>query len=319
MNNVKKDKIVWGMIGCGDVTEVKNGPGLYLAKHSELKGVWNRTREKAISWTERHGHGIVYDSVDAMLQDPDIDIVYIATTPDTHKDFAIRVAAAGKHALVEKPVAPTYADGMAMKAAFEAAGKKCFVCFYRRCMNRYVRLQEILTSDEIGEITGLTLMRTTKAMTNMDEWRSHPEISGGDEFTETDIHALDIMEMIMGPVQRFSYARDKEGATYSLSVKFVSGKVASGIWNYNTNTATDRFTILGTKGRIDFNFFHADTPFLITGINGYREEAVLDGPNVGMNMEQTIVNELLGEGHFSGTLDHALETLKMTSAMYYDL
>lgn len=122
-----KDHIVWGMIGCGDVTEVKNGPGLYMAEHSSLKGVWNRTHAKAVSWTERHGHGIVYDTVDALLSGPEIDIVYIATTPDTHAELAIRCAEAGKHTLVEKPVAPTLEEGKRMQEAFRKAGKKCFV------------------------------------------------------------------------------------------------------------------------------------------------------------------------------------------------
>lgn len=312
-----KDQIVWGMIGCGDVTEVKNGPGLYMATHSALKGVWNRTHARAVSWTARHGQGIVYDTVDDLLADPDIDIVYIATTPDTHAELAIRCAQAGKHALVEKPVAPTLAEGKRMQEAFRLAGKKCFVCFYRRTMNRFVRLKQILDSGEIGEITGLQIIRSTKAPTAPDAWRANPDICGGDVFTETDIHALDIMEMLMGPVQQFSCMKDTASATYSLCVKFVSGKVASGMWNYKAQAETDLFTILGTAGRIELNFFGNDQPLRIWGQDGYREEVISDSRHVGLNMEQAIVDELLGHGSFSGTLDNALETLAITSGAYF--
>lgn len=312
-----KDHIVWGMIGCGDVTEVKNGPGLYLARDSVLKGVWNRTRAKAVSWTERHGHGIVYDSVQALLQDPEIDIIYIATTPDTHTDLAIRCARAGKHALVEKPVAPTLKEGMAIQQAFAQAGKKCFVCFYRRCMDRFTRLEEIIRGGEIGEVTGLQILRSTHAPSDPHEWRADPGISGGDVFTETDIHALDIMQMLMGPIRDFTCVKDDSAVTYSLCVQFASGRVASGLWNYHAAIECDRFTILGTAGRIDFPFFRNDQPLHITGLQGERDELITDSRHVGLNMEQAIVDELLSRGHFSGTLENALQTLAITSAAYH--
>lgn len=311
-----KDRIVWGMIGCGDVTEVKNGPGLYMAEDSFLKGIWNRTKEKAVKWTEKHGHGMVYENLEDLLSDPEIDIVYIATTPDTHADFAVRCAKAGKHALVEKPVALTLEEGMKIKEAFRKADRKCFVCFYRRNMNRYLRLKEILAGGEIGEIAGLQIIRTTGPISDPTAWRANPAISGGDEFTETDIHALDIMQMVMGSVDTFSFVNDKERATYSLCVRFKSGKAASGMWNYKSKTETDRFTILGTEGRIEFDFFHNDRPLKVWSVNGYYEEVVTDGANVGLNMEQAIVDELLGRGSYTGTLDNALETLAITSSMY---
>ena len=90
------DRVIrWGIIGCGDVVETKNGAPMYLADHSELVGIWNRTKEKAIRWCERHGHGRAFDSLDELLNDPDIDIIYVATTPNMHKEYACAVAASG--------------------------------------------------------------------------------------------------------------------------------------------------------------------------------------------------------------------------------
>jgi predicted dehydrogenase len=103
-------KIRWGMIGCGDVTERKNGPGLYKCRDSELFGVTNRTISRAHDWVKRHGHGTVFSGVAELLACPDIDIVYAAATPDIHKELALRVAAAGKHCYLEKPIAPDYRD-----------------------------------------------------------------------------------------------------------------------------------------------------------------------------------------------------------------
>ena len=101
-------QIGWGMIGCGDVTEQKNGPGLYLANRSRLVGVANRTRARAEDWVRRHGAGRVYESAEALLAEPAVDIVYVATTPDCHKKYAIACAEAWKHCYLEKPKALSY-------------------------------------------------------------------------------------------------------------------------------------------------------------------------------------------------------------------
>ena len=123
----QKEVIRWGVIGCGDVVETKNGPGLYLADGSELVGIWNRTKQKAVDWCERHGHGRAFDSLNELLNCPDIDIVYVATTPNCHKEHAIAVAEAGKDCYLEKPIALSWDEAQEIKSAFERAGKRCFV------------------------------------------------------------------------------------------------------------------------------------------------------------------------------------------------
>ena len=224
---MEQKDIIWGMIGCGDVTEVKNGPGLYLCQHSRLKGVTNRTLSKAQDWVRRHGHGQVYDSAASLLADPEIDIIYVATTPDTHLKYALACAEAGKHCLLEKPVAATYEEGIRIRDAFQQAGKRCYVAFYRRQMKRFQTLHDLIASGRIGEVMGAQLLHCTKAVTDPEAWRANPSICGGDLFTETDIHALDILVWIMGAVQDWKAVKSEDG--YGLLVQFAGGKLASGI------------------------------------------------------------------------------------------
>ena len=307
--------IRWGMIGCGNVTEVKNGPGLYLAEHSVFKGVWNRTASKAQEWTARHGHGRVYDSAEALLRDPDIDIVYIATTPDTHCRYALLAAEHGKHALVEKPVAPTLQEGLRMQEAFRKAGKKCFVCFYRRAMGRFVRMRELVLSGEIGELSALNMLHRMPPP-DQNGWRADPAVCGGDLFTETDIHELDIMQFLLGTPSETHFTRDARHSNYSLSFRFPGGAVASGLFGVGEGGTCDRFTLIGTRGFIDCAFWNSAAPLFISGINGVREETIPPEEHVGLPMEQLIVNDLLGKGSFGGTLDAAIETLRITSLVY---
>ena len=311
--------IIWGMIGCGDVTEVKNGPGLYLAKNSILKAVTNRTIGKANDWVARHQHGIVYKDVDAILNDPEIDIVYIATTPDMHVEYAIKCAKAGKHCLIEKPLALSYEEGLKIKEAFDAAGKRAFVAFYRRSLNRFNKIAELMKDGTIGTVEAINVVRFVKAVQDFEAWRMNPKVSGGNIFSETDIHVLDYISSLMGEVEEFNVIKNifnKSNKVFdSLCMNFVfqNGVVGSGQWLYNCNTELDRIEIIGDKGIIRFDFFHNNSPICVITEAGQTEYVIEDSQFVGLNMEQEIVNELNGNGKFSGDVNAAVKTLKITA------
>lgn len=313
--------ITWGMIGCGDVTEVKNGPGLYLAENSKLKGITNRTKSKAVDWVNRHQQGIVYDSVEEMLKDEEIDIVYIAVTPDKHLEYAIQCAKAGKHCLIEKPLAVAYDEGVAIREAFKEAGKKAFVAFYRRNLNRFIKINEIVKSGKIGKVSQFHIHRYVSPMTDLGAWRAKPEISGGNVFTETDIHILDYMDELFGEVKYFQFMKNSlNGNDFdSLVVNFQYANNISGTgnWFYKAEVTRDLVDIIGEKGIVSFDFFHNDTPILLETKEGREEILVDDSIHVGLAMEQAIVNELNGIGEFHGNIDTALRTLKITDIIFH--
>jgi predicted dehydrogenase len=88
--------IRWGIIGCGDVTEVKSGPGFQRANHSSLVAVMRRNGELARDYAQRHGVPRWYDDAEALINDPEVDAVYIATPPAAHKAYTLLSAQAGK-------------------------------------------------------------------------------------------------------------------------------------------------------------------------------------------------------------------------------
>ena len=312
--------ITWGMIGCGDVTEVKNGPGLYLAEHSKLKGITNRTKSKAIDWAKRHQQGIVYDSVEDLLKDDEIDIVYIAVTPDKHMEYAILCAKAGKHCLIEKPLAMTYEEGVAIWEAFNKAGKKAYVAFYRRSLNRFLKVKELLSSGKIGRVSQFHIHRYVHPLTDTNAWRAKPEISGGNVFTETDIHILDCMDELFGEVKQFQFMKNStDGNDFDslvMNFQYENNIYGTGDWCYNAEIARDQVDIIGERGMISFDFFHNDAPIILETKKGREEIIIKDSIHVGLAMEQAIVNELNGVGKFHGNIDAALRTLKITDSIY---
>jgi 1,5-anhydro-D-fructose reductase (1,5-anhydro-D-mannitol-forming) len=99
------DSVRWGMIGCGDVAEVKSGPGFQKASGSALTAVMRRDFAKAEDFALRHGVPRVHRHAEDLIADPDVDAVYIATPPSSHCELALAVAEAGKPCLVENQMA----------------------------------------------------------------------------------------------------------------------------------------------------------------------------------------------------------------------
>src|SRR5688572_31648733 len=138
------ETIHWGMIGCGEVAEVKSGPALYKADGSSLLAVMRRDRAKAENYADRHNVSRVHTRPEALIHDPEVDAVYIATPPSSHRDLALKVAAAGKPCLVEKPMAMNHAECLQMVEAFRAAQCPLWVAYYRRALPRFLKVRELL-------------------------------------------------------------------------------------------------------------------------------------------------------------------------------
>ena len=138
--------IRWGIIGCGNVTEVKSGPGFQKANDSQLVAVMRRNGALAKDYAERHGVPKWYDDANALINDPDVDAVYIATPPSSHKEHTLAVARAGKPVYVEKPMARSYAECVEMIEVCRSAGTPLFVAYYRRALPRFLKVKALIES-----------------------------------------------------------------------------------------------------------------------------------------------------------------------------
>ena len=144
--------IRWGMIGCGSVAEVKSGPGFYKSKHSALVAVTSRQIKHAQSFAERHAVPKVYASSEELVADPDIDAVYIATPPSSHKQLALLAAKAGKHVYIEKPMAMRFEECSDIVETCQQQDVRLFVAFYRRAMPRFLQVKAWIDSAAIGKV-----------------------------------------------------------------------------------------------------------------------------------------------------------------------
>lgn len=298
----------WGILGCGDVTEVKSGPGFQKAAGSALVAVMRRDLAKAQDYARRHGVARAYDDADALIADPEVDAVYIATPPSSHATLALRVAAARKPCLVEKPMARTHAECVQMVEAFHQTGVPLWVAYYRRALPRFLELRELLTSGAIGRVTSVHATVTDRLARGEDaaNWRFDPDAAGAGLFLDLASHCVDLLDFLLGPITEVHGVAMNTGAAYAAedltTAAFrVGDRVAgTGVWNFNADAKTDLLTFTGSEGTVTSPVF-SDTDLVVTR-GGTRESIdVRNPPHVHQPLIQTIVDELQGRGRCEST------------------
>lgn len=316
----------WGIIGVGDVTEVKSGPGFRSAQGSDLVAVMRRDGAKAADYARRHGVPRWYDDADALLADPDVDAVYIATPPGAHADYTARAAAAGKPVYVEKPMARTAAECTAMIDACEAAGVPLFVAYYRRAMPRFVAVRDLVQAGTIGEPRTVSVRFQAPAPTwepGPMPWRLQPEVSGGGLFVDLGSHTLDLLDHLLGPISEATgtaVSRDERYPAEDLvaaTFRFGSHVTGVGLWDFDASSDRDEVEIVGTTGSLTFSSFGQEPLRLITAA-GVRAIPAPYPSTVQEPLIQSVVDDLTGQGECPSTGRSALRTAAAVDAILAD-
>lgn len=292
--------IRWGIIGCGDVTEVKSGPALYKARNSALVAVMRRNPDKARDYAERHRVPRWYSRADELINDPDVDAVYIATPPDTHAYYTIQAARAGKPVYVEKPMARNYSECLAMRSACIRAEVRLFVAYYRRALPAFLKVKSLVEEGTIGAVRFVSILLCQPASEDPNDlpWRVVPAISGGGYFFDLASHQLDLLDFVIGPIAQASGHATNQAGLYraedavAASFIFESGALGVGNWNFAAPLSRDQIEIVGDQGRITFSTF-AFTPVELETDAGVETFAFNPPEHIQQPLIQTVVDALL--------------------------
>ena len=317
------DHVRWGIIGVGDVTERKSGPGLQRAERSSLVAVMRRDGAKAADFARRHGVPRSYDDADALIHDPEVDAVYVATPPDSHADYARRIAAAGKPVYVEKPMARTATEARSMIEACDVASVPLFVAYYRRAMPRFQTIVSLVRDGAIGDVRTVTVQNVSPGQMwepGHAPWRVQPEISGGGLFVDLGSHALDFLDLLLGPVEEVHGLAVNRAGRYDAedhvvaAFRWSGGAVGTGTWGYDADGRTDQVELVGTRGRLRFSMFGEDP--LVLRSEGAERRIEAPYPDVVQQpLIQTVVDELTGRGTCPSTGRSALRTAEVVDAL----
>ena len=240
--------INWGIIGCGDVTEVKSGPAFYKVAGSNVIAVMRRNAAKAADFAKRHNIGKWYDDGSKLINDTDINAIYIATPPSSHITYAIESLQKGHDVYVEKPVTLNSTEARQLSHIVKQSGKKLSVAHYRRAMPMFLHIKQLIENGTIGEVRTVQMRLLQSAKPELvthveDAWRVQPELSGGGYFHDIAPHQLDIMLFLFGEAQYYNGLSLNQSNTnpvddhVSGTILFKSGVVYSGVWSFNVAPA----------------------------------------------------------------------------------
>jgi predicted dehydrogenase len=312
--------IRWGLIGCGDVAEVKSGPALYKARNSTLVAVMRRNGALAADYARRHGVPRWHDDADAIIHAPDIDAVYVATHPDSHRDYTERCAAAGKPVYVEKPMAVNHRECLVMVEACRRAGVPLWVAHYRRALPRFLKVKELIDEGAIGDVRLVRseqfarLPPPERLHPGTLPWRIDPARSGGGFFFEGVCHTLDFLDFLFGPVvEAHGLAANKAGAyapedTVAAVYRFASGVFGNGTWCYAADCDHEVNEIVGGAGSLFFSTT-APVPIRLVRDGETVEIPIADPPHVQQPLIQSIVDEMNGAGYCPSRGETAARTI----------
>lgn len=323
MENVPGKKISWGIIGCGDVTEIKSGPAFNRIEGSELVSVMRRDEAKAEDYARRHAVPQWYNDADALMNDPKINAVYIATPPKFHKEYAIRALQKNLFVYVEKPIALNSSEALEITEAVNHYSGKLCVAHYRRKLPSFMFVKELLKSNIIGDIrlVRITMAQSAKpslAAQTQENWRINPKISGGGYFHDLAPHQLDLMYFFFGAPVLCSGFSTNQSKQYDAD-DMVSGQMVfknniafSGNWNFSAaeKESTDECVIIGTKGNITFSFF--GNTVTVKDENGKETIQHFENPkHMQQPMIESVVQYFRGEIENPCSIHEAVEVMRM--------
>lgn len=261
-------EIKWGIIGCGDVTELKSGPAFNIVPNSSLVAVMRRDSAKAMDYAQRHHVPKWYDNAEALLNDSEVNAIYVATPPSSHEYYTIEALKRGKPVYVEKPMSVNADSCIKMAGISKETGVKLTVAHYRRAVPVFKKVKELIDSGLIGKIRFADMHFYQPALTELaanptHNWRINPEISGGGIFHDLAPHLLDLMYYYFGPIRSSSGISCNQAALYpaddivSGSVVFENGIIFHGLWCFTVPVGEERdeCIIMGTEGKIQFSVF----------------------------------------------------------------
>lgn len=301
--------IGWGFIGCGEVTEKKSGPAFNEVEGSHVVAVMSRNEAKAKSYAKRHNIGKWYTDPQELIDDPDVNAIYIATPPSSHATFAIMAMKAGKPVYIEKPLAASYEDCARINRISEITGVPCFVAYYRRYLPYFQKVKDIINSGTIGTVTNVQI-RFAVPPRDLDyqgsqnlPWRLQPDIAGGGYFYDLAPHQLDLLQDIFGVITRaHGYCSNrahlyKAEDTISACFFFENGLPGSGSWCFvgHHSAKEDCIEVIGEKGMLAFSVYNYSPIQLVTS-EGRTSIVVPNPPYVQLPIIRSVIEHLQGIG-----------------------
>lgn len=320
-------KIRWGVLGTAGIAESCTIPGMQQAENCELYAIAGRNPEKVADFKERFGFEKGYDSLEELLDDPEVEAVYIPLPNSMHREYVIRAAEKGKHILCEKPLAPTERECREMIEAADANGVVLMEAFAYLHSPLIRAIKKELDSGVIGDILYMDSVFLTSSY-DLSNIRMRRETFGGSLYDLGCYNTSEILWMLGEEPEEIKASADFSYENVDMFtqafMKFAGGKRASmkcGMVLQNSACLDgdfhrlDECVIFGTKGSLTCRAqFNEDGELQYTVCADGKEETktVITPQNYGLEAAQ------LGRCITDGETPHVSHEFTLANARTMD-
>jgi 1,5-anhydro-D-fructose reductase (1,5-anhydro-D-mannitol-forming) len=246
----------WGIVGLGRAADTLVTPAIVADPNSRLVAAISRDQAKADEFVARHGGGTGGTDFEAMLANPDVDVVAITSPNALHPSQALAAAEAGKHVFCDKPLAPNAGDAERILEACAKAGVRIGMDFQTRHHACFQEARRIIESGEIGDVLAIQV-DASPGDAPLGGWRTDPELAGLGAVNNIAVHIYDLLRFLSGAdvtevVALFEVGReDALERLPMVMMRFDSGALAYANGNQRLPFPLNDIVIYGSTGRID--------------------------------------------------------------------
>lgn len=317
MNHDKQAPIRWGIIGTGAIAG-RFAEGLKLAPGAALVAVGSRQQQTAEAFGDRLGIPRRYGSYQALAEDPEVDVVYVATPHPMHADATVLCLSNGKHVLCEKPFALNATEAERMVAAARANDRFLMEAMWTRFRPAMVKVRELLATGAIGEVRMVTAELSWRAIFDAENRLFAPGLGGG-ALLDCGVYPISFASMVMGPPREVTGLAtlgetdvDEQAGIVLKSENGALAVIAISIQTNGPRTAS----ILGTRGRIDLPFdWHRPETVILSPDGGEPQRFDLPHEGIGYHFEAIEVMARIRAGQWESEIMPLAETLAIQRTM----
>jgi len=199
VSQIETDSLIgWGLIGVSTIAREHMRAAIDADPRSRPVAVLSHSLRRASDFARENTIANAYDDIDEMLADPNVDVVYVSTRNDLHKEQVLASAAAGKHVLCEKPLALSLMDAVEMRDACLQAGVIMATNHHLRNAATFQSMQQLINSGAIGTPLAARVFHAVSLPPALQTWRVHdPEVGGGVALDIT-VHDCDALRFLLG-------------------------------------------------------------------------------------------------------------------------
>ncbi len=252
-------KIKWGIIGAGGIARRRTLPSMKFCENAEIVAIMDKDTAALKSMQEQYGINAVYTEEDDLINDENVEAIYVATPVCFHKTQALKVLNANKHLLLEKPIGLNLTEAEEIMACAKASSSKLGIGMIMKMHPAHQKIRELIARGDLGDIVNCRAQLTCWFPDMENNWRQKFATGGGGALVDMGIHCIDLLRYLLddevvsvyGDVatKTFKYEVD-DSADFMMRMASGANCFVDVHFNIPDNAAKGVLEIYGTKGSV---------------------------------------------------------------------